>query len=246
MVGIETLSAEILVKRFLSAFLLLSGLLVAGGASASITNQNISGSTAVVFAGQPFIGSNGIAAFIFKTGPTTRTIDSISLALWMFSAVQSVNFTIQLRSVVAGQPSTILASANVSGSANPGSPAAVNTYNAGLLGAIATTSLNPNTQYAIDVTNSSTQVYLGNDSATYTTTDGWLYVSSLVSTNGGTSYNAAGADYVVAISATAAPAPTPTPTPASIPSLSEWTQLLLGLMVMMLIGWHFHRERSYL
>ena len=35
------------------------------------------------------------------------------------------------------------------------------------------------------------------------------------------------------------------PSPSSVPSLSEWTQLLLGLMVMMLIGWHFHRERSY-
>jgi hypothetical protein len=32
---------------------------------------------------------------------------------------------------------------------------------------------------------------------------------------------------------------------ASVPTLSEWTQLLLGLMVMMLIGWHFHRERGY-
>jgi hypothetical protein len=32
--------------------------------------------------------------------------------------------------------------------------------------------------------------------------------------------------------------------PAAVPTLSEWTQLLLGLMVMMLIGWHFHRERS--
>jgi len=35
------------------------------------------------------------------------------------------------------------------------------------------------------------------------------------------------------------------PTPAAVPSLSEWAQLMLGLMVMMLIGWHFHRERSY-
>jgi len=31
----------------------------------------------------------------------------------------------------------------------------------------------------------------------------------------------------------------------AIPLFSEWAQLLLGLMVMMLIGWHFHRERSY-
>jgi streptogramin lyase len=35
------------------------------------------------------------------------------------------------------------------------------------------------------------------------------------------------------------------PPPASIPSLSEWTQLLLALMTIMLVGWHFHRERSY-
>lgn len=32
---------------------------------------------------------------------------------------------------------------------------------------------------------------------------------------------------------------------APIPSLSEWTQLLLALMTIMLVGWHFHRERSY-
>jgi len=33
--------------------------------------------------------------------------------------------------------------------------------------------------------------------------------------------------------------------PSAVPSLSEWTQLLLGLMVMTVIGWHFHRERSH-
>jgi hypothetical protein len=36
-----------------------------------------------------------------------------------------------------------------------------------------------------------------------------------------------------------------TAAPASIPSLSEWMQLMLALMVMTVIGWHFHRERSY-
>jgi hypothetical protein len=33
--------------------------------------------------------------------------------------------------------------------------------------------------------------------------------------------------------------------PAAVTSLSEWAQLLLALMVMTVIGWHFHRERSY-
>jgi hypothetical protein len=32
---------------------------------------------------------------------------------------------------------------------------------------------------------------------------------------------------------------------SSIPSLSEWAQLMLVLMVLSVIGWHFHRERSY-
>ena len=33
--------------------------------------------------------------------------------------------------------------------------------------------------------------------------------------------------------------------PAAVPTLSEWSQMLLGLMVMSVVGWHFHRERSY-
>jgi len=34
--------------------------------------------------------------------------------------------------------------------------------------------------------------------------------------------------------------------PSAVPTLSEWPQLMLGLMVLTMIGWHFHRERSYL
>jgi hypothetical protein len=34
------------------------------------------------------------------------------------------------------------------------------------------------------------------------------------------------------------------PASAPVPSLSEWAQLMLALMVMTVIGWHFHRERS--
>jgi hypothetical protein len=33
--------------------------------------------------------------------------------------------------------------------------------------------------------------------------------------------------------------------PSAVPSLSEWAQLMLALMVMTVIGWRFHRERSY-
>ena len=39
--------------------------------------------------------------------------------------------------------------------------------------------------------------------------------------------------------------PTPAPTPSAVPTLSEWSQMLLGLLVMTLLGWHFHKQRSY-
>ena len=32
---------------------------------------------------------------------------------------------------------------------------------------------------------------------------------------------------------------------SAVPSLSEWAQLMLGLMVISMLGWHFYRERSY-
>lgn len=34
-------------------------------------------------------------------------------------------------------------------------------------------------------------------------------------------------------------------TPQKIPSLSEWSQILLGFLVITMIGWHFHKQRSY-
>jgi len=35
------------------------------------------------------------------------------------------------------------------------------------------------------------------------------------------------------------------PSPAAVPTLSEWAQILLGLMVLTMLVWHFYRERSY-
>ena len=37
----------------------------------------------------------------------------------------------------------------------------------------------------------------------------------------------------------------PSPAPSAVPTLSEWAQLMLALMVMSALAWHFHRERSY-
>lgn len=38
---------------------------------------------------------------------------------------------------------------------------------------------------------------------------------------------------------------TPPPTPSAVPTLSEWSQMLLGLLVITMIGWRFHKQRSY-
>jgi len=32
---------------------------------------------------------------------------------------------------------------------------------------------------------------------------------------------------------------------AAVPTLSEWSRLLLALMTIVIVGWHFHRERRY-
>jgi len=39
--------------------------------------------------------------------------------------------------------------------------------------------------------------------------------------------------------------PPPIPAAQAVASLSEWSRLMLGLMVISMLGWHFYRERSY-
>jgi hypothetical protein len=77
-----------------------------------------------------------------------------------------------------------------------------------------------------------TSVGLG--STTVTNTD-WISIGgSTVSNNQTKSLYAISALLTVA-----------TPAAQAVPSLSEWAQLMLGLMVISILGWHFHRERSY-
>jgi hypothetical protein len=77
---------------------------------------------------------------------------------------------------------------------------------------------------------------LYNGSSTVPSAEGTYEITANCAANGGDLplIGASAGNFLISYSA-----------PASIPSLSEWTQLMLGLMVMMLIGWHFHRERSY-
>ena len=56
---------------------------------------------------------------------------------------------------------------------------------------------------------------------------------------GFTTINGTVSNYIARLNGTA------TPAPQAIPTLSEWTLLLLGLMVMATLGWYWNRERSY-
>ena len=72
-------------------------------------------------------------------------------------------------------------------------------------------------------------------SATCTTPAGTAGTASVVVTTGGGS-NAANTLFTYT---------TPSPTPSAVPTLSQWAQLMLGLMVMATLGWYWNRERSY-
>ena len=89
----------------------------------------------------------------------------------------------------------------------------------------------------------------GSGAVSYTLVSGpcTLNVATLTGTGAGscfvTATKAADSTYASAMSSQVTVAVSLAP--ASIPSLSEWTQLLLALMVLSIIGWHFHKQRSY-
>jgi len=225
---------EIPVKRFVAALLLMSGLLVAGGAGADITN--VTGSTMTAARGFS-IHSPFSSAIVFQTGTSSTVIDSVSVALTDTLRAGSGTFTMELWNASSGVPTSVVASvSSLTGNYDQYTSSTVNTYSAGSLGAIATTTLSPNTQYAIVLNSASTGIYfaaLGSNS--YTVTGGWSYVGSAVDRGGWSSQS--GFYFIAAIT---------TQAPTAVPTLSECTQLLLALMVLTMIGWHFHRERSYL
>jgi len=235
----------VLVRRLLSVFLLLGGLfVVARGALADITN--VTGSTMTASNGYPFNSSN-YAAIVFQTGTSSTVIDSVSVALTGLPSAGSGTFTMELWNASSGVPTSVVASvSSLTGNYGNFPSSTVNTYSAGSLGAIATTTLPPNRQYAIVLMSASTSnIYFADLlSNLYTVTDGWSYVNSL-SKSGSSNWSSTINLYYIAAITTQAPAPAPAPTAAAVPTLSECTQLLLALMVLTMIGWHFHRERSY-
>jgi hypothetical protein len=198
-------------RSFIGAFLLVYGLLVAGGAYARVDVAiTESGSTVTVTSSGTLL-SNLCSSTSPRVGGGSGVNPSASQIGFLGG-----QFLICDGALVSG--SSFGAGPTANGSSNTGAQWAFD-VGGNLYVPSPFTSL---TSFANSFTISGSISSLGMTPGTYTYTV----------TNGPTS------DTIV-VTITAAP------TAKAIPTLSEWTQMLLALMVLTMIGWHFHRERSY-
>ena len=198
-------------RSFIGAFLLVYGLLVAGGANAgrvAVTFAQV-GSDVVVTAAGSLSATTG-AAVAQAQGQVYPSQGYVSLAGLTLSPIALASCTV--------------------------SP----TSGFGTGGAFYPTAFSGDLFVLFAPGGSNNSFYLppnfpgGNISSTMTL--GNTQLSSLGLTSGGVTYTC-GADTITVN--------VPTPSPSAVPTLSEWSQMLLALMVMTVIGWHFYRERGY-
>jgi hypothetical protein len=205
------------VKRFVAMLMLAGGLLVAGGANAGIIFEN----TLSVNGFNTIFNLSNLANIVPATA--SGTIDTITVYL---AAGTANTLTVKVCTPVNNQPTNCVPftqQGNI-----PVQPGGLVNFTSQTGYAV---TANTNFMVTFEYTNGSVEMY----AASATT-------GNLFSTFFAGPYNLSGpADYMVASGTVSAPAPTP----SAVPTLSEWSQMLLGLMVLSMIGWHFHRERSY-
>jgi hypothetical protein len=199
------------VKRFVAALLMLSGLLVAGGANAVAT---------ITFS----VVGNDVQATITGTLITTGLTPASTAT--EYGLLQG-----NAAAVVVGTttPTTVNSFNGAVGPTNFGTGSSTLNANSGTGGPFGIFG------FAGSVFLPTTFVSGGSVSATSTWTN--TSIAGLGLTPGTYTYTWSGDSLIVVI-------PSPAPPPASIPSLSEWTQLLLALMVITVVGWHFRREQN--
>ena len=203
---------EVLVKRLVAALLLMSGLLVAGGANAAatITFSQVGNDVQATISGSLNLSALSIHGSYNNRGKVRG--DTANVVLTSTTLQTNDEYTIP------SGPNTIgTSTSNQLNSSGSGGPFGVNSFNSRLIvpqgftgGAVAASSAWSNT--TIDG--------LGLTPGTY------IYA-----------WGTAGINYdtlTIVI---------PAPTPSAVPTLSEWSQMLLALMVLSMIGWHFHSVR---
>jgi hypothetical protein len=200
------------VKRFVAALMLVSGLLVAGGANATVIYQSSPGSGS----GSPLDSSTARADLI--TPASSGTVNSITISAESSGSPSGV-LTVSICQSVSSQPSNCVPFTQ-QGAISP------NVYGPA--------TYTDNTGFQITA-NQPFWVVFGATSGGFNiqqTSSGTGYRS-----NSGGAYFAATNEFVIEISGNLAPAP------SAVPTLSEWGQLMLALMVIG-IAWHFHNNRQ--
>ena len=203
-------------KRFLAAFMLVCGLLVAGGANAAgtVTFTETGGNVVVTFSGSintAALTANGTNAFITAIAPSFALVNigdnaattcSSYLGLngptsWGSGGITNTSSVSGDKILIYGAHSELCVPVGYAG----GNLSGTSTYNA------------------------TTIATLGFTVGTYTYTWGSGATADSINLYIGTS-------------------PNPTPTPSAVPTLSEWAQLMLGLMVISMLGWQWRKQQN--
>ena len=191
-------------KRFVSAFLLLGGLLVAGGVWASVTYN------------ATWSGNGGTA-----TGSIVFSSDSVftsGTSCGNFAACNITAVTVTVSGASAGNGTFVTADFNS------------NQFFIYLSGPVITS------QNLVGQPNLN-EFNLFNAAGSPTAPTGFPPVFKIRSDGGfGT--------VMTLTSLIPASSPAPTTTAQAVPSLSEWAQLMLGLMVISMLGWHWRKQQN--
>ena len=232
-------------RRFVAALFMLSGLMVAGGAKAVVY---LDATNTLSYSGSLGTSSDSVApdeqTMTITSGSVDVDITSIQLNVESFSYSFTGNLILKVYPADSGNVpilSTVYFTQTIHGVNFPSPAQYVSINPTGL-------TLLAGTKYTVSVSaQNSTPVDFFFKSQTYSpaTNSGFIYGESGLVV--GSAYNSFAGQYVslFEISGTTHLAPAPAPSPSAVPTLSEWSQLLLGLLVLSMIGWHFHRERSF-
>jgi hypothetical protein len=228
------------VKRFVSVFLLAGGLLVAGVANSA----TVLGTGAISSGSYYFINTAQLLGFQFTTGSGQTNLQSIDMAMGL-ALTESYTFRLYLSSgnglpANNATPLATYTASSISTTAYNNSLGTLTTITFG--GALSSYLLAANTSYVLTVegqVGSSQGFKYSQTPATQLNSSGWTSsVGALYSINSGATWVSTSDAFIFNLSAT-----TNSPTPSAVPTLSEWAQLMLALMVIG-IAWHFHNHRQ--